>query len=117
MKDIFRYIMVGLYLVTGVTHFLRPYMYRTIMPPWVPFPMPAVYLSGVCEILFALMLLNSSTQSIGAWCLIVLLVAVFPANVQMAMDFSQKHNPYLWIAILRLPLQAVLIWWAWLYTR
>lgn len=92
-------------------------MYMRIMPNYIPWHLEIVYISGVLEILFGLMLLFPSSRILGAWCIIVLLVLIFPANVQMAIDFYVKKSPYLWIAILRLPLQAVLIWWAYLYTR
>ena len=75
-----------------------------------------VYLSGVLEIVFALLLLPLTTRHVAAWLIIFLLIAVFPANMQMALNFRRKHNPYLWLAIARLPLQPLLIWWAWIYT-
>ena len=109
--------MVLLYVAAGLNHFYNTRMYMRIMPPYIPYPLAMVYISGVCEVLFALLLLPAATQHIGAWLLIMLLVAVFPANVQMAVDFWHKHNPHLWIAILRLPLQIPLIYWAWLYTK
>lgn len=117
MKFIFLYLMAVVYIAAGVNHFLHPRFYLKIMPPWVPYHKPVVVVSGVCEIVFALLLLPVATRAVGAWCLIALLIAVFPANVQMAISFYRRHNPYLWAAIARLPLQALLVWWAWLYTR
>ncbi|MCF2487878.1 MauE/DoxX family redox-associated membrane protein [Dyadobacter sp. CY347] len=110
------YIMAALYIFTGTMHFLRPKGFMQIMPKFVPWHYQLVLVSGICEIAFALLLLFPATRPIGAWLIIILLVAVFPANIQMAITFYQKQNPYLWLAILRLPLQFVLIWWAWLYT-
>lgn len=104
-------------MVAGILHFIRPKVYLKIMPTYLPFPLELVYLSGFFEFLFGFMILFPATRSLGAWLLIVLLIAVFPANIQMATTFYQKNNPYLWLAILRLPLQFVLIWWAWLYTK
>jgi uncharacterized membrane protein len=54
---------------------------------------------------------------IAAWLIITMLIAIFPANIQMAVDWYRKGSPYLWIAVMRLPLQLVLIWWAWIYTK
>ena len=76
-----------------------------------------VYISGVCEIVFGLMLLFPQTRINAAWLIILLLIAVFPANIQMAVNFYQKSSAYLWVALLRLPVQLLLIWWAWIYTK
>ena len=111
------YVMAGLYIAAGVLHFLRPGPYMRIMPPWLPFPAALVAISGVCEIVFALLLLPVATRHMGAWLIILMLIAIFPANVQMAINYWHKSSPYLWVAVMRLPLQVVLIWWAWLYTR
>ena len=117
MKNFFLYVMAVCYLLAGVFHFVRPRFYLKIMPPWVPYHMQMVYASGMCEIVCALLLLNSATQKAGAWALIILLIAIFPANIQMAINFARVNNPYLWVAILRLPLQLLFIWFAWIYTK
>ena len=116
MKNYLLYIMAVFYIGAGVNHFIHPGFYLAIMPPWLPNPMLLVEISGVCEILFALLLFPLATRKAGAWLLILLLIAVFPANVQMAIIFWRRHDAYLWAAIVRLPLQILFIWWAWLYT-
>ena len=87
------------------------------MPAWLPYHLPLIYISGVCEIAFGLLLIPEYTRHMGAWLIIAMLVAVFPANIQMAINFRNKNNPCLWVAIARLPLQILLIWWAWIYTK
>lgn len=109
--------MAILYILAGCNHFRNPEMYLRIMPPYMPAHLPLVYISGVCEVLCGVLLLLPATRVAGAWLTIALLVAVFPANVQMAVLFCREQHPYLWLALLRLPLQALLIGWAWLYTR
>lgn len=109
--------MVLLYTAAGINHFIHPGMYRKIMPPWLPWHNELVWLSGVAEILCALLLLIPATRRIGAYCTIALLIAVFPANIQMMLDYARAGNPLLWIAILRLPLQLLLIWWAYYFTK
>lgn len=109
--------MAALYIGAGINHFVHPAMYRKIMPPWLPAPVLLVGLSGAFEIVFGLLLLFPKTRRVAAWLIILLLVLVFPANVQMAINYRQEDHPLLWLAILRLPLQALLIWWAWQYTR
>ncbi len=117
MKTVFLYIMAVVYLAAGIYHFVSPGFYKKIMPPYLPYHMELIYITGVCEILIALFLLPASTRTYAAWGLIVFLIAIFPANIQMAINFWQRKNPYLWIALLRLPLQLILIWWAYIYTK
>ena len=112
MKDISLYVMVVLYVAAGVIHFVYPHFYLKIMPPRLPYHAALVNISGVCEVLFALLLLPVATRHIAAWLIILLLIAIFPANIYMAIKWRKKHHPYLWIALARLPLQFVLIWWA-----
>jgi uncharacterized membrane protein len=117
MKKIFLFIMAAFYVAVGINHFIRPGFYLKIMPPQLPFPLALVYISGVCEIFFALLLFPMATRRTGAWLLVLLLIAVFPANIQMAINYRQTNDHHLWIAIVRLPAQLILIWWAWLYTK
>ena len=109
--------MIALYVYTGLNHFINPGVYLKIMPPWLPDKEALVYVSGVFEIAFALLLIFTKTRRFAAWAIIVLLIAVFPANVQMMVNYIAENNPNLWIAILRLPLQALLIWWAFTFTK
>ena len=83
----------------------------------MPLHKELVLISGIAEVLFALLLLFPVTRRFGAWGIIALLVAVFPANIQMLINYCQQNNPMLWIAVLRLPLQLVLIWWAYGFTK
>ncbi|MEP7324200.1 MAG: DoxX family protein [Saprospiraceae bacterium] len=112
MKKISLYAMIIFYILAGINHFWNKEFYLKMMPPWVPWHNALVILSGIGEICFAILLIFPSTRSVAAWCLIVLLIAIFPANVQMMINFWNTSNPNLWIAIVRLPLQIVLIWWA-----
>ncbi|MBI3500796.1 MAG: DoxX family protein [Bacteroidetes bacterium] len=111
------YIMITGYVIAGILHFVFPKAYKRIMPPWIPFHYMMIYFSGVCEIVFALLLIPEMTRTIGAWFLIAMLVAIFPANIQMMTDFRKRKSNYFWLTLLRLPLQPVLIWWAWSYVK
>ena len=112
MKEISLYVMTVLYIAAGVNHFLNPRFYLRIIPPQLPYHDGINKISGICEVVFALLLLPMATRHIAAWLIIVLLVAIFPANICMAIKWQRKHHPKLWIAYARLPLQLVLIWWA-----
>jgi uncharacterized membrane protein len=117
MKLILLYVMAMLYMAAGIYHFVNPRFYQKIMPTYLPWHIPLVYISGICEIVFALLLIPESTRPMAAWLIIILLITVFPANIQMTVSFWQKQYSGLWIALLRLPLQLVFIWWAWIYTK
>ena len=106
-----------LFVAGGVNHFVSADKYVAIMPPYLPGPLTLVYLSGVAEAALGLLLLVPKFARIAAWGLIALLVAVFPANLHMALHpelFPQFPALALWI---RLPLQGVLIAWAYRFTR
>ena len=105
------------FIGAGLNHFINTDFYLRIMPPYLPWHLPLVYASGVAETALGALLLFRRWSTIAAWGLIVLLIAVFPANVHMALNaelYPQFSPILLW---LRLPLQAVLIAWAWRYTR
>jgi uncharacterized membrane protein len=109
------YLMALLYLAAGLMHFIKPGFFLKIMPPYLPAHQLLVALSGVAEVLLGLGLLFPATRSWAAWGIILLLIAVFPANVYMAYAPPfQAISP--WIRWGRLPLQGLLIWWAWQYT-
>ncbi|HEU4470187.1 MAG TPA: DoxX family membrane protein [Flavisolibacter sp.] len=117
VKPFFLYLMAAAYIASGLNHFFNPKIYLKIMPPWLPWPQFLVAFTGVLEILLGLLLIPELTRRPAAWGLIILLILIFPANVQMMLNYWRAGNPYTWIAVLRLPVQALLIWWAWMYTK
>jgi uncharacterized membrane protein len=110
-------IMAVFYVAAGINHFVNPLFYKRIMPPYLPWHFPLIYLSGAAEIVLGACLLPVRTRKLAAWGIIILLIAVFPANVQMLLNYQDEKNPDVWIAIVRLPLQLLLIWWAYLFTQ
>ena len=117
LKTPFRYLLGAFFIAAGLNHFWHTPFYVAMMPPWLPAPLALVYLSGVAEIGLGALLLFSRWQVLAGWGLIALSVAVFPANVHMALNpelFTQFSPSGLW---LRLPLQAAVIAWAYWYTR
>lgn len=118
-KEILRGILAVAIIIVGITHFIRPEQYARIVPPELPAPVSLVYISGVFEILGGIGLLIPFVSVAAAWGLIALFIAVFPANINQAIHSIPiegiPHHPlFYWF---RLPLQAVLIAWAWWYTR
>ena len=117
LRAVLKWILGLLFVVAGVNHFLMPQTYVAIMPPYLPGPVTLVYLSGAAEVLLGAMLLIPRFQTFAAWGLIALLIAIFPANLHMALnpgEFPDIPPAALWI---RLPLQAVLVAWAYWFTR
>ena len=99
------------FVTTGVLHFLRPRMYEAIMPRYLPAHRELVLASGVAEIAGGAGVLHSRTARAAGWWLIATLVAIFPANVEMAVHaerFRRIPRPLLWA---RLPIQGALIAW------
>lgn len=113
------FILAGLTMLVGITHFTSPQTFVGIMPPWIPLHLELVWLSGFFEILGGLGLLIPQTRKYAAWGLIALYVAVFPANIHMALNnvpFNGEPVPpiLLWM---RLPMQGVFIGVAYWFTR
>lgn len=113
--DPFKLLFALLFIIAGVFHFLRPRLFGKIMPSWVPWHRFMVFFSGFLEILFGVMLLIPSVSAIGAWGLIAVLIGVFPANIHMAVNADKFPGIPAWLLWLRLPMQLVLIGWAWMY--
>lgn len=106
-----------LYTSAGALHFIKPKMYLKIMPPYLPAPLFLVYASGLAEIVVGIMVCFPSTRVWGAWGVIALLVAVFPANLYMYQQGGARFGMSDTALLVRLPVQLVLIAWAYLYTR
>lgn len=117
VKLILKYVFGMAFILAGINHFLSPQFYLQMMPPVLPAHLFLVYLSGVFEILFGVLLLIPKFSRLAAWLLIALLIAVFPANIYMALN-PQMFPGFSPIALyIRLPLQLVLIAWAFWLTR
>jgi len=117
LKLVLKYIFALFFVLAGLNHFRNPDFYVQIMPPYLPWHLFLVYLSGFFEIALGILLLIPKQARIAAWGLIALLVAVFPANIHMAVHtelYPAISPAMLWA---RLPLQGVLIAWAYWYTR
>lgn len=113
---VFKYIFAAIFIVGGALHFIIPETYIRMMPDYLPWHKAAVAVSGIFEILLGIMLIVPTWSETAAWGLIALLIAVLPANINMALH-PEKYVPLkpaaLWT---RLPIQALLLWWAYQYT-
>lgn len=107
-------------ITVGVLHFVDPEPFVRIVPPQLPAPLALVLVSGAFEILGGIGVLVPRSRRFAAWGLVALFVAVFPANVHMAVAGIQPvpDQPVPpWAAWARLPFQAVFVAWAWWFTR
>jgi uncharacterized membrane protein len=112
--------MAVFYIFAGLMHFLRPDFYVPMMPPYLPWHGALIFLSGVAELVLGIAVLIPSLRPLAAWGIIALLIAIFPANLHIALHnvavFGNAEGAGIWNWV-RLPLQLVLIWWAWWYTQ
>jgi uncharacterized membrane protein len=120
IKRVLLWVMGIFYVTAGVNHFANADFYLPMMPPYLPAHLALVYLSGVAEIVLGIAVLIPRFRPLAAWGLIALLIAIFPANLHMALydvpvgGRTQGLGIWNWV---RLPLQGVLIAWAYWYTR
>jgi uncharacterized membrane protein len=105
------------YVLAGLNHFRMPGFYIAIIPPALPAKAAINTISGLAEIILGLALLHPSLRPWAAWGVIALLVAVFPANVYHYTSGGAGMDIPRWVLAARLPLQALLIAWAWRYTK
>jgi uncharacterized membrane protein len=110
-KTIGRVLIGILFILAGINHFRRPRMYRAIMPPYLPWHPSLVALSGAAEVALGALVLVPGRRHLAGQGLIALLVAVFPANLHMALHTDRYPRIPAWLLWCRLPLQAVLIAW------
>jgi uncharacterized membrane protein len=105
---------VGLtYVFAGVMHFVRPREYKAIMPDYLPAHRELVAASGVAEIAGGAGILSDRTRVAAAWWMIATLVAVFPANLHMALHPERYKRIPRWALYVRLPFQVLFIWDVW----
>jgi len=108
-----RIILASLFLFAGSVHLTDPTLFLPIMPPFIPFPFFAIIVSGLFELLggVGLLVAKGPTLALVGWGLTLLLLAVFPANIYMAVYHIQVHGipSHAWMAWARLPLQALFI--------
>ncbi len=110
--------LAGLLAVAGVADFVAPDTFDSIVPHVLPGSRRFwTSLSGIAELGLAVGVARPATRRTSATLAAIFFVAVFPANVQMAVDYRSRSASDFALALARLPLQIPLIWWAWRGTR
>jgi len=117
LKSISIIIMATFYVTVGISHFTKPLLYLQIVPPFLPFKLELVYISGFFEILFGTMIMYKKTRFVAGWGLIMLLVAVYPANLYLAQTDGMAMGTTAVIAWARLPIQFIFIGIAYWHTK
>ena len=105
------------YISIGISHFTSPIWYVQIVPPYLPYKLELVYISGLFEILFGGMLFFKKTRFLAGWGLILLLIAVYPANIYLAQTNGAAINTTPLIAWGRLPVQFIFIGLAYWHSK
>jgi uncharacterized membrane protein len=115
------------YIAAGIYHFVSPQSYLPAMPPYIPWPLAMLYISGAAEILggvgvlipdgFVFPRIFPRIRAAAAWGIVALLIAVSPVHINMCLHPDQFASIPLWFIWARIPLQLLLIAWAWSYTR
>jgi uncharacterized membrane protein len=113
-----RRLLAASFVGSGVNHFVMPRAYEQIVPPSLrDGARQIVAVSGVAEVLGGLAVLPSRTRRAAGGGLVLLLAAIFPANLYMARSPERFHKIPRWALYARLPLQPMMMWWAWRATR
>jgi uncharacterized membrane protein len=105
------------FIGSGVNHFVIPDTYKQIVPPGLGDPAMLVRVSGVAEVAGGMGVLIPRTRRLSGFGLIVLLAAVFPANLYMARNPAKFKKIPAWALYARLPLQPLAMWWTWRATK
>ena len=114
----FSMIVMGVFYISiGVSHFTSPIWYVQIVPPYLPYKLELVYMSGLFEILFGGMLFFKKTRFLAGWGLILLLIAVYPANIYLAQTNGAAMNTTPLIAWGRLPVQFIFVGLAYWHSK
>ena len=116
-KNTTAWVMGAFYINIGVKHFTDPNFFLKIMPPYLPWHLELVYLSGIFEIIFGFMLFIPLYRKYAGWLLILLLIAVFPANIYLAQTNGEALAISKEIAWGRLPFQLVFLGLAYYHTK
>ncbi|MFC0605260.1 DoxX family protein [Winogradskyella pulchriflava] len=109
------YIMAGLYILAGIMHFVKPEMYMRIIPKYLPDHKALVLWSGVVEILLGIGLCIPELKAIAIFGIIAMLLVFLVVHFYMLSSKKASAGIPKWILVLRIPLQFVLMYWAWVY--
>ncbi|TVZ15087.1 hypothetical protein [Maribacter sp. MAR_2009_72] len=111
------YVMAFIYILAGIMHFVKPKVYLRIMPRYLPFHKELVLLSGVAEILLGIGLFFKETRTLASFGIITMLLVFLLVHFYMLSSEKASAGFPKWILWARLPLQILLIYWAYSYVK
>ena len=111
------YLMAAIYVLAGTLHFIKPKIYLRIMPRYLPFPKSLVYLSGLAEIVLGIGLCFKETKDFAVYGIILMLAIFLLVHFYMLSSEKAAAGFPKWALLLRLPLQFVLMFWAFAYLK
>jgi uncharacterized membrane protein len=109
--------MAAIYILAGTLHFIKPKIYLRIMPRYLPFPKSLVYLSGLAEIVLGIGLCFKETKDFAVYGIILMLAIFLLVHFYMLSSEKAAAGFPKWALLLRLPLQFVLMFWAFAYLK
>lgn len=109
------YVMAVLYILAGINHFREPKLYEKVIPPFVPYKKHVNELIGFLSIMFGIYIFIPIFTEFALWSIIGFLIAVLPSNIYMITNHKASLGIPKWILYLRIPLQFILIYWAYQY--
>ncbi|APG60040.1 hypothetical protein LPB144_06235 [Christiangramia salexigens] len=111
------YLMACMYVIAGFFHFIKPKIYVRIMPNYFPKPLLLVYLSGFAEIFLGVLTCFKTSKNFALFGIILMLMVFLLVHFNMLTSKKAGSGLPKWILIIRIPLQFVLIWWAYYYIK
>lgn len=118
VKNILLYLLVAFYLFMGAMHLIKPEQYFAMMPSWLPVHGILISLSGIVEIALAILLIPAKTRATSAKLIIAILVIFFfIIHIPQSIDYYKTGKPDFVASIIRLPIQFLLIAWAWMFAK
>ncbi|WKB82020.1 DoxX family protein [Cellulophaga omnivescoria] len=111
------YLMALLYIIAGIMHFIKPKMYTRIMPMYLPKHLLLVYISGILEVVIGTGLVYTYTKNLAIYALIAMLAVFLLVHFYMLSSKKAAAGIPMYILILRIPLQFVLMYWAYYYLQ
>jgi uncharacterized membrane protein len=117
LQQISLYVMSAIYIIAGVNHFKNPKFYTGIMPSFLPAHQMLNVVSGVAEVILGAGLLFAASRQVSAYLIMAMLIAFFLIHIPHLFHPPKMAQGKYWVIVLRIPIQFVLIYWAWVVSK
>lgn len=106
-----------IYIIAGIMHFIKPKVYLRIMPKYLPYHKPLVFLSGLAEIVLGMGLFFRTTKNLSIYGIIAMLILFLLVHFYMLSSEKASAGLPKWLLLIRLPIQFILMYWAFIYLK